>query len=1098
MIKKILTIFKWLFAISLLFILLLLLAITILLTTNIGARIAVGLGTYFTPVQVSVDHVKGRLIDDIRLDHIYYSQGPLTADIQQAHLKWSFLALLKGRLAIEYLGINGIDIHQAAGSSPTNSMEHYPVMPKLDKVQWPIPLTVKKFQLNEIHWQLPTMVWSIDQAQGKIQINPKGHLYWHLNWQHGKWLTPSATPLLTTSEGGITVSGSLHQYRVRLQGKLHQHVQDISLKVKGRAQGDLQHLLVNDFKVHTLQGQLQLEGNINWAPQLDWDFKVKGDHLNASQYLPVSLSKLKFGLTSKGSWSQSTKLTTQLAINHLSGRFNQHALKGQLQLAYRPGKITLHKAHLNLGHNTLQAQGNVGRQYDFDWHIKAPDLDVIWPGLQGRLQSHGQLKGTTDQPQLHGIAEAHKLVFKQWHLSMGDAEARIDWPQHSEIKLHLHHVSMPSQVAIDDLTLLGHGSAQLHQFDLAMQNQWGHTQATIKGQYKQGHWLGLLTQWQIKGQKVGQWQLQQPSLIKVDDHFNSSNITLHSDQYGTIQMRGYWQSKDDWSLQGQLHHLNLRFLQHWLAYKFKQIQSDISGKGYLTNNGHLHGQLQLNIDSATVSSPEVKTPLNLKSGSATAHLDANKGLKVNGELQGEQPDWHTQFEASLPDFTGQSWPQKQDRITASAEGHVPKLDFLNNIISQVRHLKGQLDYHLTAQGTWGQPQLKGQAQLKQGQMTIVPLAIKLHDINLGLKAHQQKLEVSGSLYSQKGKLGIQGHGNWHDVMNPQLTLNATGENVLVMDTPEYQVHASPQLVMVIEPKKIAISGVVDVPRARIKPLDLSTVQTLPDTVHIQGQDETQTPWQVYLRTRIILGDDVLLRYEGLKAQLDGQVTVSHAPGQLMLGIGKLYVKQGYYKAYDRQIDINHGQLTFTGGPLANPGLDILATRTIEVSHIGEALSGSGSNVQVGFKIQGDAKNPDVELYSSPNMPSQDILSYLVFGQSATKLSESNSAMLNQAINAAGLTGHSVLDNLKNDLGLNEFGVESKRFYNPDTQTTEQTSALVLGEKLTDRLSVKYSVGLLDPITELKIEYRITKGLSLTTGTSPYGTGADLMYTFETD
>ena len=82
--------------------------------------------------------------------------------------------------------------------------------------------------------------------------------------------------------------------------------------------------------------------------------------------------------------------------------------------------------------------------------------------------------------------------------------------------------------------------------------------------------------------------------------------------------------------------------------------------------------------------------------------------------------------------------------------------------------------------------------------------------------------------------------------------------------------------------------------------------------------------------------------------------------------GEIRVAKGKYSSYGVSLDITRGNLYFTGGPLEQPTLDILALRT-------------SGEVKAGVKVTGTPQEPIVQLYSEPGMADTDILSYIVLG-----------------------------------------------------------------------------------------------------------------------
>lgn len=1096
MIRKLLTI-------VVLIVLILVLLITLALTTNLGARTVVAVGSHWVPGDLSVGRVHGRFISHISVDNITYRQQSVTVKLAKGDLNWSLIALLEGRIEIKQLNLQGLNIQQHAGDADTAqpNYKHYPQLPKLKHWQWPIAVKVDHVELKDSQWQEPGMMAKLDQAIGQLQILPTGEANINLQWGQVSWLTASKQPILKVAKGRLTLSGHIHDYQLKLNTRVHQYSQHIQAHIQGHAEGDLQHIAIKHLQAQTLQGHISLQGHLQWAPQLDWQVKLKSQGINSGQRWPVTVSHLNVAMTSQGQWSHTSLLKTQLAMDHLTGQINQHPLKGHAHLKYDSHTLAVQDTHLQMGDNQLQAQGEVSSNQTLTWHAHLARLGQLVPSLQGDVRLQGQMQGSLKQPQLKANLEAKGINYKQWHLHIGHAKAHIDWPEHSDIQVKLEQLTAPHQLKLQAVTLTGQGNLEHHQARLSVKSRWGKLNIHMVGSYQSSHWQGLLTQWSFQSSQIGSWQLKQPVLMRYDQLGSISPIIMHGSHSAQVQLQGFWRSPQKWQVKGHLKQLNLKLLKPWLSHSIESINIPVDGDWSVQRNQNLQGHVHLQIKGGSLKPQRTNSVLQLGKSHLNVDLKPDKGLAVDSQLRGKSPQWHSQIALKLPDWQGQdlNWSDMSSSLQGQIEGQIPHLDFLDGLIAHTRSIKGQLNYNMHIGGRLKQPQLKGQVNLQNGQVYIRPLGIKLDQMQLKLKSDQDHMQLTGQVNSHDKTLHIQGHGNWRHSDKPRLIINLQGQNIQVMNTPEYQIHASPQLIIMIQPPKISVSGQVKIPKARIEPIDLSSVETLPDSVHIKGHEKSQPYWQVYLQTHINLGDDILLQYQGLRAQLAGGVKILHQPQQLMLGVGKLTVTQGSYRAYGHHIQINHGQLTFTGGSIMNPGLDILATRTIEMSHFGHTLDNSESDIQVGFQIRGDVNNPSVSLYSSPTLSDQDVLSYIAFGQPAEELSNSKAGMLMQAVNAFGTgSGESVLGELKQNLGLTRLGVESEHFYNPDTQSSEQTSAFVVGKQLSDRLSVNYSVGILDPISVLRIEYKLTNNLSMRSEASPYGSGADLIYTVETN
>ena len=98
-------------------------------------------------------------------------------------------------------------------------------------------------------------------------------------------------------------------------------------------------------------------------------------------------------------------------------------------------------------------------------------------------------------------------------------------------------------------------------------------------------------------------------------------------------------------------------------------------------------------------------------------------------------------------------------------------------------------------------------------------------------------------------------------------------------------------------------------------------------------------------------------------------------------IGTIRTVGGEYRAYGQRLDIERGVLRFTGA-VDNPSLDILAIRPNLMQ-------------RVGVQITGNVLAPYVRLYSEPDMPDAEKLSWLVVGR-ASASGGAEAALLQQA------------------------------------------------------------------------------------------------------
>jgi translocation and assembly module TamB len=205
---------------------------------------------------------------------------------------------------------------------------------------------------------------------------------------------------------------------------------------------------------------------------------------------------------------------------------------------------------------------------------------------------------------------------------------------------------------------------------------------------------------------------------------------------------------------------------------------------------------------------------------------------------------------------------------------------------------------------------------------------------------------------------------------------------------------------------------------------------------------------------------------GLSANLAGHVHI----GDNLDTRGELALNDGRYNAYGQRLTIRRARLLFAG-PISQPYLDIEAIRTT-------------GDVIAGIRLTGNAEQPTSEVFSEPTMSQEQALSYLVLGRPLGNSGEDNN-MLAQAALGLGLMGSSgVTSKLATDLGIEDFQL--------DTQGSGDATSVVASGNLSEKLSLRYGVGVFEPANTIALRYLLSKRLYLEVA-SGVASSLDLFY-----
>jgi translocation and assembly module TamB len=142
------------------------------------------------------------------------------------------------------------------------------------------------------------------------------------------------------------------------------------------------------------------------------------------------------------------------------------------------------------------------------------------------------------------------------------------------------------------------------------------------------------------------------------------------------------------------------------------------------------------------------------------------------------------------------------------------------------------------------------------------------------------------------------------------------------------------------------------------------------------------------------------------------------------------------------------------------------------------------------QVTGSAKAPRVRLYSEPDLPDAEKLSWVVLGRSAAA-GGAEAALLQQAALAL-LGGGGTGGNFAQRLGLDEIG-----FKGPESGDDASGAALTFGKRLSKDLYVTYERSLSGVLGTLYIFYDLSQRLTLR-GQTGLQSAVDLIYTVRYD
>lgn len=333
-----------------------------------------------------------------------------------------------------------------------------------------------------------------------------------------------------------------------------------------------------------------------------------------------------------------------------------------------------------------------------------------------------------------------------------------------------------------------------------------------------------------------------------------------------------------------------------------------------------------------------------------------------------------------------------------------------------------------------------------------------------------------------------------------MSLQAEAKALQVLVRADRQVSVSGQLQAQLQQGQISLRGKLTTDRATIILPDESAPRLGSDVVvrsaakdredqakaqaaakasQVAAQAETAKPPDIAITLN--LGRDFALQGQGITTRLTGEVDIrsSAVPGAPPRVTGEVRTDQGRYRAWGQMLDVETGLIRFNG-PYNNPSLDILALRP-------------NISVRAGVQVTGSAQAPRVTLYSDPELPDAEKLSWVVLGRNASAGGAEAAVLQQAALALLGRNGsQSPSANAASRLGLDEIG-----FRGATTGEDASAAALTFGKRLSKDLYVTYERSLSGTLGTLYIFYDLSRRLTLR-GQTGEKSAVDIIYTVKYD
>jgi translocation and assembly module TamB len=737
----------------------------------------------------------------------------------------------------------------------------------------------------------------------------------------------------------------------------------------------------------------------------------------------------------------------------------------------------------------LKVNGTVGPRLDLDWVLEAKNLGLWVPGAKGRLASKGRVEGPRAAPAVDADFSADGVSFRDFAVRTLKLRARAGMAADSPVAFELSAGEARWGGRRLDATATVTGSRNRHRLVGRVTGTPYFLALELDGGWREDRWQGTVERFDFGEPLTGRWTLQRAAALRLSGSAGEVGEACWGNRGAEGCLQGRLAGGNDWRLSGRVARFPLAWLSAGLSKPvavsgFLNGRADLQGTGGRVADGTVdlrlaEGRWQYRGQEgpALIFQPQtafVRAAISPQRTELDLALDDPKTAAVHGSVA----------LAGALDLSRRGAVPLAGNVNLA----VADLAVVEPWVPQLTALTGRLDADLELAGTASDPVVRLRASAPEAGFAVPLLGIKLADVRLEAESSEpRQIRLRAGAKSGGGELALDGAWRLDEAAGWPLSLRLRGRRFQAADIREARVFISPELGIRSEGPRVWVDGTVEVPEASISiPEEKGAVKPSEDVV-ITGKESPakEGGLQVFSRVRVVLGDKVRVEGSGLRARLDGDLTVEQQPGEAALGTGQILIREGSYAFYGVELSLQEGRLSFARSPIDNPGLDINVTRRSD-------------QVLAGLRVLGPLKKPSFNLYSDPPLAQSDILAYLVTGKSLNLTTSQEGGMMQQAAaSLGGPAGSLLVKEIGSRFGLggllDDVSVQTSQA--PQTSRGTQNASLFLGKYLTPRLYLQYGFGLFQSGNVFRIRYELSKNWKIQSETGEYS-GGDIFFEWE--
>lgn len=836
-----------------------------------------------------------------------------------------------------------------------------------------------------------------------------------------------------------------------------------SAELAAAIDGDVDQARVTKLSAITGAGSLTGDASVNFSGPLSWQAALELEDFNPGYWLPVLEASLSGKVATEGQLTDGP-VPSMEANWDLEGQWRSSPTVAAGRLDTSTGDWVVPELKLVVGDNRLEGSGQWGSKIQADLNLKLPNPDKILPGLAGQADLQLSLAGTSDDPRGELTVSATKL---QWQDLLVVETLSLDAQLKSGFRLNSELQSEGITVAgqnIESLVVKAFGTQDSHQVAIDAQHEDARLQLDFQGAAGEtwASWQGKLARGviDVPGQEQG-WVLESPTglnyrkngELSVAAHcwrWQQSSVCADAQTLLPVPSIAYRIDSFPAAALAPLLPETLR----WHSSINGEISFTSTDKGpdgrVALDAGQGRFEMLLDGEWETLSYNTLTTELDLKPE------EANLALRLSGPELGKLA------------VDMQLDPAAEDK-PVTGEFKLEGLDIaLVGLFTGLEEVAGEVNGEGTISGPLMKPAVEGEVALTNGRVVDPRLPLPMEEVVVNVELDGYSADIRGRIRSNaRSEAVIRGEVDWSGAPGGEVRI--TGERLPFSIEPYAHLEVAPDLTIAFREGALSVEGRIEVPRGDIviEGLPEQAVSVSEDEVIVGVEQEEPLIRSLNMDVTVVVGEDkVSFAAFGVTGDLEGTLRI----GNDMDARGTLQLVDGQYEAYGQELELRRARLLFVGS-LVQPYLDIEAVRQVDT-------------VVAGIRLSGPVQSPITEVFSSPSMPQADALSYVILGRAPR--GQSDDGQMSRAAISLGLTQvNKVTGKIGEGFGIRELTLEA--------EGSGDEASVVASGYLTDDLSIRYGVGIFEPISTVALRYDLGRYFYLEAA-SGLAASLDIFYT----